>query len=298
MKKLFSLFIVSLLIISGINLGLVEANNQISQKPTSDLFVNSCISYIVAFKENGNILTFSNIVTVNPIQNDLKPSLFLSPELNRKEYYPDDDIMIKMQIMNKSNRGANDVKLTMTLPQDIKYVKYVKDGQLMVTISGNSVTFEMGQIGGMSTTTFDIYCKVKSNIRNEKSAVIIFDVNCKEESTYRKEVQVLIKLKRGENRPLYLGIYLRNIKVDPDTGEFYIDFDTSLELILRINGGNVPYTLKIDWGDGSSKEEKKVDADEINLTHKFESRGTIEIKFEVIDSVGRSKKATFKLKVK
>jgi hypothetical protein len=47
-----------------------------------------------------------------------------------------------------------------------------------------------------------------------------------------------------------------------------------------------------------SSDLKKVDAAEINLTHKFESRGTIEIKFEVIDSVGRSKKATVKLKVK
>ena len=54
---------------------------------------------------------------------------------------------------------------------------------------------------------------------------------------------------------------------------------------------------KIKWVD-SSKEEKKVDAAEANLTHKFESRGTIEIKFEVIDSIGRSKKAIFKLKVK
>jgi len=98
--------------------------------------------------------------------------------------------------------------------------------------------------------------------------------------------------------PLSIAIYLKNIKTDPQTGEAYIDFDTPLELTLRISGGSAPYTLKIDWGDGSSKEEKRTEGGEINFTHRFESRGDIEIKFEVFDSIGRSKKATVKIKVK
>ncbi|HPO29572.1 MAG TPA: hypothetical protein PLD35_06170 [Caldisericia bacterium] len=235
---------------------------------------------------------------LSEINEEQKPSLFISPELNKNEYYPDDDIRIKMQIMNKSNRGANDVKFTMTLPQEIKYVKTDEQFKGLTSVIGNIVTFEIGQIVGMSTTTFDIYCKVKNNVRIEKSVDIIFDVTCKEESTDRREVHLLIKLKRGEARPLYLGIYLKNIKVDPDTGEFYIDFDTSLELILRIDGGSAPYTLNIDWGDGSSKEEKKISGGEINLSHKFESRGSMGIKFEVSDLIGRTKKAIFKLKIK
>ncbi len=269
--------------------------NTLKFSDTSNILGKEYEYYVVAVDDHYNVSFSSNIQVVGPILQRPKPILLLSPELNRNEYYPSDEVIIKMQIMNKGNGDATNTKLTMTLPQDLDYVKA---DLLRGSVFGNSVEFNVGKILAEDTTTFYIYCKVKSNIRNDKSVDIIFDVTCKEGSTDRRAVHLLIKPKRGEVMPLSIGVYLKNIKSDPDTGEAYIDFDTSLELTVRIDGGSVPYTIKIDWGDGSSKEEKKVDVAEVNLTHKFESRGTIEIKFEVIDSVGRSKKATVKLKVK
>jgi len=251
--------------------------------------------YVVAFDNFDNNSPPSNEASAIVTATIADPVLYVSPEVNREEYNPGDEVIIKVSVMNKGGSTATNVKLVMTLPQDIEYVKA---DLLRGSVFGRNVEFSIGNIPKGETVTFNIFCQINKNIRNDKSVDIIFDVTCKEGSTDRRAVHLLIKPKRGEVMPLSIGVYLKNIKSDPDTGEAYIDFDTSLELTVRIDGGNAPYTLKIDWGDGSSKEEKKVDAAEINLTHKFESRGTIEIKFEVIDSVGRSKKATVKLKVK
>jgi len=128
---------------------------------------------------------------------------------------------------------------------------------------------------------------------------IIFKDGCGTEIMERKVVNATLKPEKDETKPLSISVYLKNTKVDPDTGEIYIDFDTPINLNLKINGGTSPYTLKIDWRDGSSKEKINVEGEKLlSLNHKFESRGSIEIKFEVIDTVGRNKNASVHIRVK
>jgi len=253
--------------------------------------------YVQAINTKGSSSLPSNIINVSvPIGT---PVITVSAEANRNEFSTGDEIIIKVEIINVGTLNCPNTKIVMYLPPDIEYIK--ADVIRGIVGADRSVEFNIGKLEYDKKFQFYVYCKVKGNVTINKAVEIIFDAKkCGSDSDIddRYVLHIMLAPKKGGTSSLSISTYLKNIKSDPDTGEAYIDFDTPLELTVRIDGGNAPYTLKIDWGDGSSKEEKKVDAAEANLTHKFESRGSIEIKFEVIDSVGRSKKATVKLKVK
>lgn len=253
--------------------------------------------YVQAINTKGSPSLPSNIINVSvPIGT---PVIRVSAEANRNEFSTGDEIIIKVEVTNVGTLDCLNSMIVMYLPQDIEYIK--ADVIRGIVGADRSVEFNIGKLEYGKKFTFYVYCKVKGNVTINKAVEIIFDAKkCGSDSDIddRYVLHIMLAPKKGVTKPLSISTYLKNIKSDPDTGEAYIDFDTPLELTLKIDSGSTPYTLNIDWGDGSSKEEKKVDAAQINLTHKFESRGTIEIKFEVTDSVGRSKKATVKLKVK
>lgn len=225
-----------------------------------------------------------------------KPNLSISPELNRNEYFQNDEVIIKLSVRNIGTLACSNTSLFLYLPKEIIFKRADIRG---IKRPDNSVEFDLGYLNIGSEITFYIFAQVQDKVSREKSVAIIFEVGCGAEIMERKIINALLKPGKNETKPLSISVYLKNTKVDPNTGEIYIDFDTPIELNLKITGGTSPYTLNIDWGDGSSKEKISIAEEKLlNLNHKFESKGLIEIKFEVIDSIGRSKKATVRIRVK
>lgn len=253
--------------------------------------------FITAFDTKGKYSPPSNEITITIPKGE--PKFAISPALNRDSYSYGDEITIKVSVKNIGTLKCDNVEMRLYLPEEIIFKRADVRG---IIRPDNSVEFYLGRLGigkNDSEITFYIFAEVKNKIYYEKSVNIIFEVGCGTEIMERKVINALLKPEKNETNPLLITIYLKNIKTDPETGEAYIEFNVPLELSLRIYGGTPPYTLKINWGDGSPKEEKKVyDNEELNLTHKFESRGFIEIKFETIDYIGRNKKANVHIKVK
>ncbi|MDD4029715.1 MAG: hypothetical protein PHX86_08470, partial [Caldisericia bacterium] len=66
-----------------------------------------------------------------------------------------------------------------------------------------------------------------------------------------------------------------------------------------VHGGSAPYHVRINWGDGSSLEDI-VNVDhgaELKRSHNFESRGSMTIKIEITDALGRRKISTLLVEV-
>lgn len=78
-------------------------------------------------------------------------------------------------------------------------------------------------------------------------------------------------------------------------GSFFLTVDTDIynlragessQFSATINGGNGPFVVRWDWGDGSSTEQR-LDQRAVMNTHKYESSGTYQIQITATDRDGR-----------
>jgi hypothetical protein len=116
----------------------------------------------------------------------------------------------------------------------------------------------------------------------------------------QEELTLMLKKCGGGNNQgsLTISAKVLNIVTDPATGERYLPFGEELKLALDLAGGSGPYTLQINWGDGKNETIKLTKLEPMNLAHKYESKGTMNLQIELTDSAGNTKKISFTVNVK
>lgn len=225
-----------------------------------------------------------------------KPALSISVELNKKLFCYGDEVIYKVTIHN-SGGDATLTVLQVTLPEEVQYEscdRYLgyKQG------APNTVVFNIGAIEANSQISFQIFARVASKVNFEKSSATFFYVYCREGSNDESVVFFTIKQCGGGNPVPYIKAVLLNTKMDPETGERYIDQKSDLQMEVTVDGFTPPYKIEIFWGDGEKDLLEKQSEKTLQMKHLYSSSGIMEIKVRVEDASGKSKEVSIRIRVK
>jgi hypothetical protein len=222
----------------------------------------------------------------------------LTVEASKKELCQGDALTIKIVIYNKSVVDTDSLKFTFAPSSDISFKG--SDRLTGVTMPSGGVEFLIGKLSAKSTYTFSLFCQQNGTVQWERSTHLLFVLADTKEVLNQEELTLLLKKCGGGDNQGSIGISAKvlNLVTDPSTGERYLPFGEELKLFLEFSGGSGPYTIKINWGDGQNESKKVTKLEPMNLTHKYESKGTMTIQIELTDSAGNVKKISFSVNVK
>jgi uncharacterized repeat protein (TIGR01451 family) len=254
--------------------------------------------YLISIDTVGNSSVSTNFLSAGPIPYRPKVIIDLSIETNKTSFQQGDDVLYKVSVHNSGNGDAMNTTLNVTFPSEIKYVK--ADNYLGSVQPSGEVMLNIGTVPKNSTITFQINAIIDTSIAFEKSVLTIFDLKADETDIIRKVVNCILSPKKSGDSGSGMGINVlfKNTKWDSETGEKYIDFSDPLDAQFDITGFTQPFTLYINWGDGTKECLPKLNETCQNCKHKFTSKGTMMIQITVTDATGKTKTVTAKLKVK
>jgi hypothetical protein len=251
--------------------------------------------YVQAIDSKGKSSNPSNIAkALIPIPEN---EVFISAELNKKSYGKNDTVIMKVKLTNAGQVDCTDQKLVLALPVGLAYST---NDRIDARIEGNGdVVFDIGNLPRNSSYTLSIQLVVKENVSREHSLKAILQAYCGTTFQNSREVSILLRPSKNQNQGLDSTIRLGGTRQNPETGRATIDQNQPLEFSMTVTGGEAPYTVRIDWGDGSNLLHlNDVDyGQEIKENHSFESKGSITIKLEITDSFGRRKVTTVQIEV-
>jgi uncharacterized repeat protein (TIGR01451 family) len=224
------------------------------------------------------------------------PYLLIDAEISRPNFSKNEEAMILLTVINQGGAPATETIVTMTLPKELTFIRATRYRSKVLTPV--IVEFELGTIAAYSAQTFQLDVKVNVAVLQEKTIPIFFDVNCKEKSWDDARVMVGLVPRRAANPDLYLGLYYRNVQWDPQTNTFFINEGTALEIDFSISGAQLPYQMKLDWGDGNLINEDHQNSTRRTLSHAYKTTGLKKIVVEVSDRIGRTKTASLSIEVR
>ncbi|MCK5848545.1 MAG: S8 family serine peptidase [Caldisericia bacterium] len=252
--------------------------------------------YVQAVDIKGVRSMVSNVATaIIPIG---KEDVKVSAMTNKDSYSEGDSVIIKIELVNVGRIDCSDEKIIVNLPSSLSYSKADK----LVGLAGkdNSVTFNVGLLEKRKKYTLTVFCAVDGKVLIEKASRVLISAKNGDNFQDQRLLRILLKPKKSQNKNLDSSIRLGNAQHDPATGRAYISMDTVLELNMKLTGGSEPYTMTISWGDGSNSDTRNdIEAGEdLKLTHKFEAKGSMNIKITVTDSLGRRKTTSMMIDVR
>jgi len=243
-----------------------------------------------------NNVTENHIVEVAFVVGSDKPELKIWAEVNKPTFNSGDTIMIMVTIANQGNGPASATKVTMTLPQELgflratRYRSIVKNSQI--------IEFDVGAFPENSIQKFQVDASVNVDVTHTRSLPIFFDITCTEKSSDSTYVMIMLESKKTGDSSMYLSLYFRNAQWDPITSTVYIPMDTPLELIFSLSGGKLPYNLFINWGEGATENLVQQSENNLTLKHQFSSKGKMTMKFQVTDNLQQTRTATISIEVR
>ena len=273
---------------------LISLNSEIIEYEDLTPSLNADYYYFIqAIDERGFV---SALWAISPPTRLLSVFLKISAELSRKQFQHGDEVYVLMTVYNYGNSPATDVKLSMTIPSEIKFLR--ADRYRSIILTPSIIEFEIGYLPKESVQTFQIDLKVDAKVSQDKNINIFFDVDCSEKSKDSTRALLIIVPQRSGAPDIYIGLYYLNAHFDPHTGTVYIPTDTPLEVDFRIHGARMPYHLSIDWGDGEiEKTDNNKDSNKI-LKHTYKTSGKKQIKFYITDANKKVKEANISISVK
>jgi uncharacterized repeat protein (TIGR01451 family) len=254
--------------------------------------------YVSAVDDQGNLSSISNLVTIGPIQPEPAPNLSLDVTLNKTNFQYGEDVLYSVDITNSGTGPATGVELRVKFPSEIQYRSCTRfDGAVQPS---EEVVFYIGTVPAKTTISFQINAVVVVKAVQEITASMVFDLSSNETETIRRIVNCILSPKKSGDSGSGIGINVlfKNTKWDSETGEKYIDFSEPLDAQFDITGFTQPFTLDINWGDGTKECLQKLKETCQNCKHKFISKGTMVIQITVTDATGKTKTVTAKIKVK
>ena len=224
------------------------------------------------------------------------PILHVSAETNREVYFKDDQVMISILVVNASVTSATNTIVKLTIPKELEYVRTSRFKAQKR--SEEIIDFELLTIPSNSAVQFQVDLKVKSASTHLKSLHIFFDVQCKEKAQDFYNVIITIDPNRTNPPDLYLGMYFKNLKWDPQDSSFYLEQNTLADIDFNISGALAPLDCRIDWGDGKIDNYEGIKTQNFSLEHIYSSVGMLKIEVRITDTLNRviGGKAIIKIK--
>ena len=229
--------------------------------------------YVQAVDSKGKASNPSNIAkAIIPIPEN---EIFISAELNKKSYGKNDTVIMKVKLTNAGQVDCTDQKLVLSLPVGLAYST---NDRVDARIEGNGdVVFDIGFLQRSSSYTLSIHLIVEENVSREHSLKAILNAYCGTTFQNSRDVSILLKPSKNQNQGLDSSIRLGGTRQNPETGRSTIDQSQPLDFTMTINGGEAPYTVRIDWGDGSNlfQLDDVAYGQEIKEQHNFERNGQV-----------------------
>jgi len=277
--------------VSGSTLSYTDASGTVGTK----------YDYFVVAMDNSSPISLpiatSNTVTVGPIHAKPLPILDFSIILNKTEFEKGESVLLQVYVHNLSVSQATNVIVTMTLPGAIEFTS---SSGFPGTVSGATVTFPIGNINGLSFKILNLICHVGGKVNADTTSSIGFAATCQENVSASGEVNFILKAKKTSSSSVGISILVQNTEQDPVTGKRFIKLGDALVVTVEISGGSFPYTLTVDWGDGTVETFVINSNDDLVrvLKHIYTSRGTFHIKIKIEDASGQSKNSDFEMEIR
>ncbi|MCK5848430.1 MAG: SBBP repeat-containing protein [Caldisericia bacterium] len=224
------------------------------------------------------------------------PNLNISAASNGKIFNTGDDVVYKINITNLGQTKDTNLKVSVTFPTTITYQSSTL-GRGNVLPSGELI-LNINQIEGNETTTFNITGAVTTSISNATSATTVFKLTSELSQSSQTHVTIILKrIQSGVDR-LNAKLRLEGLVYDSQTGKYYLPVGDKLTTYIELTGFSTPFSYKLYWGDGQTKEEANQTNTEWSNTHTYKDKGTMTLKLVIQDSNGRSKTVSVNVEVK
>jgi hypothetical protein len=240
----------------------------------------------------------SNTVTVGPIQAKPLPILNLSIFLNKTEFEKGETVILQVLIHNLGFSPATGVSLSMLLPDTIDFTSV--GGGFASSVNGRLVTIPVGTITSLTFKTINMICQVGGKVNSDQSDFISFKASCIENVSTTDTANFILKAKKTSSSSVGVSIIVQDTQQDPVTGKRFITLGSPLIIEYEIEGGAFPYTLTVDWGDGTVETFVIRNMDDLKgvLKHLYTSRGTFRIRIKIEDASGQSKESNFDMEIR
>ena len=225
------------------------------------------------------------------------PVLGLSISSYKSQYEKGDAVLLKVYVHTLTTTPATGVVLTMTLPPAVEFTSVENYSS---TVNGQTISFPLGNIAGLSFKEVNITCQIKGQVSADTSAVISFVASCLENVFAYGEVNFVIKARKTSTSAVSVSVQIQNTEQDPVTGKRFIKVGDPLVVTYEILGGSCPYTVYIDWGDGTKEKIVIKCYQDLQgvLKHTYTARGTYHIKIKIEDASGQSKQSDFEMEIR
>ena len=226
------------------------------------------------------------------------PILALSPMINKTLFEKGEAVLLKVIVHNLGGHIASNVILSTLLPETVEFTSV--DSGLLSVVSGKLVTIPLGNILGRSNKELNLICHIKGSVNTDTSAIILFTATCLENVSAQGQVSFILKARKTTTSSVSVSIQVQNTEQDPVTGKRFVKLGDPLVVTYDIIGGVCPYTIYVDWGDGTKETIVIKCFQDVTgvLKHTYQSRGTFHIKIKIEDASGQSKNSDFEMEIR
>ncbi len=235
---------------------------------------------------DSNIPTYSNSVCIKIHVKE--PVLEVTKTAGSSSYNLKDTFDFTITVKNTGDADATDVALTDAFPKEIEFVSSTPSGS--VGLSG--IKYSIGTLTPGAKESFKLKFKLASNVSIQNCLTIINDAIATSGTLIAKDNAVI------------------NVCANKAPGEMFVETNWSgLEKGVRTSGqpvrvsvlprgGSSPYSVKVEWGDGSPAESGTVRGDSNPFTseHTFSDSGEFTVKITCVDAYGSTRIVTKTIK--
>lgn len=247
-----------------------------------------------AVDNKGFTSAHSNPLKVKISRSNYQVKLWL--EASKNELCPGELLTVRVSIQNPSDNPIPQTKLTISPSRDLGFQKI--DGIRGFPLPDGSYEFDLPTLGSHSTTSYLMYFEASKKVTQDKEASVMISVLSQGKILDNVLLPVLIKKCQQGNPAPYLSIQLKNLVLDPNTGNRYLPRNKALEADVSWQHMTAPFELRLDWGDGNKEVFSALWSNKILLEHNYLNQASYRVYLNIIDAHGKSIQSDFTVLVR
>jgi subtilisin family serine protease len=240
-----------------------------------------------------------NSIPSSPLKVFISPSsqqVNLWLEAAKSELCPGELLTVRISIQNPTDDAVTKTKLLISPNRDIIFQKI--DGLRGASLPDGSFEFDLPALAAHRTTSYIAYFEASKKITQDKEASLLFSIRNQEKILDSVLLPVLVKKCQQGNPAPYLSIQLKNLELDPDSGDRYLPLSKALEAEISWQHMTAPFVLSIDWGDGEKEVQNALWSNKIFLEHQYKTDSSFRINLSLSDANGKSIQSELVIRVR